>query len=241
MSEAAIREREVKRHWAEPGSRHDALVKAAKVGLPSLVGVLVAFLLMAPITNRAEVSFILDKNEVETAPERMRVESARYQGRDDKGQPFEISAAQAIQQTSDEPIVDIRGMLARLGLAKGPAEIRAVQGRYNIDQQKVAVSGPVRVSGPEGEQLLTRDVDIDLKTRTVASRGPALARMPVGQFQAGRLQADLGERVVAANGGVSGRVELGTFPAPRATADLDARTVVLDGGVRLKITQGAVR
>ena len=148
MSEAALREREVKRHWAEPGSRHDALVKAAKVGLPSLVGVLVAFLLMAPITNRSEVSFILDKNEVDTAPERMRVESARYIGRDDKGQPFEISAQRAIQPTSEQPIVDIHGMLARLGLAKGTAEIRANQGRYNLDQQKVAVVGPVRVSGP---------------------------------------------------------------------------------------------
>lgn len=241
MSEAALREREVKRHWAEPGSRHDALVRAAKVGLPSAVGVLVAFLLMTPLAKDTEVSFVLDKNQVDTAPERMRIESARYTGKDDKGQPFVISANQAIQQSSDEPIVNIRGMLARLGLAKGPAEIRAIRGRYNIDQQKVAVVGPVRVSGPEGEQLLTRDVNIDLKSRTVASRGPAVARTPVGQFEAGRLQADLGERVVAANGGVSGRVELGTFTAPRARADLDDRTVVLDGGVRLKITQGAVR
>lgn len=241
MSEAAIREREVRRHWAEPGSKHDALIKAAKVGLPSAVGVLAAFLLMAPLTKNTEVSFILDKNEVETAPERMRVEAARYQGRDDKGQPFEVSATQAIQQSSDEPIVNIRGMLARMGLAKGPTEIRAGQGRYNLDQQSVTVVGPVRVSGPEGEQLLTRDVDIDLKSRTVASRGPAVARMPVGQFQAGRIQADLGEKTVTARGGVRGRVELGTFTAPRATADLESRTVVLDGGVRLKITQGAVR
>jgi len=241
MSEAAVRNREVKRLWAEPGSKHDALIKAAKIGLPSAVGVLAAFLLTAPLTKNTEVSFILDKNEVETAPERMRVESARYQGRDDKGQPFEVSATQAIQQSSDEPIVNIRGMLARLGLAKGPAEIRAGQGRYNIDRQQVAVVGPVRVSGPEGEQLLTRDVDIDLKSRMVASRGPAVARMPVGQFQAGRIRADLGEKTVAASGGVSGRVELGTFQAPTARADLDTRTVVLDGGVRLKIEQGAVR
>ena len=241
MSEAALREREVKRHWAEPGSKHDALVKSAKVVLPSAVGVLVAFLLMAPLTNRGEVSFILDKNQVDTAPERMRIEAARYNGKDDKGQAFEISAQRAIQQSSDQPIVDIGGMMARLALAKGPAQIQANRARYNLDEQSVVVPGAVRVSGPEGEQLLTRDVGIDLKSRMVASRGPAVARMPVGQFRAGRLQADLGERVVAANGGVSGKVELGTFTAPRATADLDRRTVVLDGGVRLKITQGAVR
>ena len=241
MSEAAVREREFKQHWAEPGSKHDALVKTAKVVLPSAVGVLIAFLLMAPLTKRGEVSFILDKNQVDTAPERMRIEAARYNGKDDKGQAFEISAERAIQQSSDEPIVDISGMMARLSLAKGPAQIQANQGRYNLDEQSVTVAGPVRVTGPDGEQLLTRDVDIDLKSRMVASRGPAVARMPIGQFQAGRLQADLGERVVAANRGVSGKVELGTFTAPRMRADLDSRVVVLDGGVRLKITQGAVR
>ena len=72
MSEAAVRDREVKRHWAEPGSRHDLLVKAAKVGLPAGVGVLIAFLALAPLARNSEVSFILDKNQVETAPERMR-------------------------------------------------------------------------------------------------------------------------------------------------------------------------
>ena len=35
MSEAAMRgPRDVKRHWAEPGSRHDRVVRLAKFGLP---------------------------------------------------------------------------------------------------------------------------------------------------------------------------------------------------------------
>ncbi len=241
MSEAALRDRAHKQHWAEPGSRHDALVRALKIGLPSAVGVLAALLLMAPLTKQAEVSFILDKKKVNTAPERMRVEAARYTGRDDKGQPFEISAQQAIQQSSDLPIVDIQGMMARLGLAEGPAAIQAARGRYDLDRQQVAVNGPVRVSGPEGEQLVTRDVMVNLRERQVQSTGPVVARMPVGQFRAGNLSADLGARTVTLTDGVSGRVELGQFTAPRARADIDARTVVLDGGVRLKIVQGAVR
>ena len=241
MSEAALLERAEKRHWAEPGSRHDALVRTLKVGLPAAVGVLGALLLMAPLTKQAEVSFILDKNEVETAPERMRVEAARYSGRDNKGQPFEISAQQAIQQSSDQPIVDISGVMARLGLERGPASIQALRGRYDLDRQQIAVNGPVRVSGPEGEQLMTRDVMVSLKDRQVQSTGEVVARMPVGQFRAGNLSADLGSRTVTLTEGVSGKVELGSFTAPRARADIDARTVVMDGGVRLKIVQGAVR
>ena len=241
MSQAAIREREVKRHWAEPGSRHDLLVRAAKVGLPSAVGVLIAFLALAPLARNSEVSFILDKNEVDTAPERMRVEAARYTGRDDKGQPFVVQARRAIQQSSDRPIVDINGMFARLDLAKGPASIQAPFGRYNLDTSKVVIPGIVRVSGPEGQQLATRDVLVDLKTRTITSDGSVSGNMPVGDFNAGQLRADLGEKQVALSGGVSGRVELGQFVAGRMQADLENRVVVLDRGVRLKITQGAVR
>jgi lipopolysaccharide export system protein LptC len=212
MSEAASRERAFKQDWAVPGSRHDRLIKLAKIALPSAVGVLIAFLALAPLDREGDVSFILDKNEVDNAPERMRVEEARYVGEDDKGQPFQIVAQRALQQTSDEPIVDIWGMMARLGLAQGPLSIAANKARYDLDAQRVLVQGPVRVSGPDGYQLATSNVLVDLKSRSLESRGGVSGRMELGEFRAGRLQANLGER-----------------------------TVVLDKGARLKIVQGAVR
>ena len=85
MSEAAIRERVVKQRWAVPGSAHDSIVRWSKILLPSAVGVLIAVLMLAPLDKHGDVSFILDKKKVENAPERMRVETARYVGADDKG------------------------------------------------------------------------------------------------------------------------------------------------------------
>lgn len=241
MSKAAALQRERNQHWAEPGSRHDKLVRTLKIALPAAVGVIGAVFLMLPLTKQAEVSFILDKKDVATAPERMKIESARYTGTDDRGQPFVLQADRAVQQTSDVPVVGIEGMMARLGLRQGPATIQALRGRYDLDKQQVAVTGPVRVSGPEGEQLLTRDVLVDLKSRQVRSTGQISGRMPVGSFNASSLSADLGTKQVALTGGVSGKVELGTFQARRMRADLQNRVVVLDGGARLKITPGTVR
>jgi lipopolysaccharide export system protein LptC len=212
MSEAATRKREVKQRWAVPGSAHDRLVRWTKVVLPSAVGVLIAILVFAPLDKKGDVSFILDKKKVENAPERMRVESARYVGTDNKGQQFVMTANRAIQRSSDVPLVDIRGLFAQLGLAKGPLKIAANQGRYDLDTQKVAIDGPVHVAGPDGYRLATRDVLVDLKQRQLASNGPVSGQMRLGQFQAGQLRADLGER-----------------------------KVVLDGGARLKIVQGTVR
>jgi lipopolysaccharide export system protein LptC len=212
MSEAALREREVKQRWAVPGSKHDRLIRIAKVALPSAVGVLIAFLALSPLEDRGDVSFILDKNKVENAPERMRVDVARYVGEDDRGRPFQITARSAVQPTSDAPIVDIRGMLARLSLPQGPVTMVANLARYNLDEQQVRVVGPIRVAGPEGYRLSTSDVTVDLRERTVSGSGNVHGEMELGQFTAGRLQADL-----------------------------DERTVTLDQGARLKIVQGAVR
>jgi lipopolysaccharide export system protein LptC len=241
MSQAANLQREKAQHWAEPGSRHDKLIGTLKVALPAAVGVVAAVFLTLPLTNQQEVSFILDKKDVGRAEERMKIESARYSGTDDEGQPFVLAAQRAVQQTSDVPIVDITGIRARLGLQQGPATIQALRGRYDLDRQQVAVNGPVRVSGPEGEQLYTRDVLIDLKSRQVRSTGQISGRMPLGSFDAASLSADLGTRQVALTGGVTGQVRLGDFAATRMRADLVNRVVVLDGGVRLKITPGTVR
>jgi lipopolysaccharide export system protein LptC len=212
MSEAAIRRHDVKRHWAEPGSRHDRLVRYAKIGLPLIAVAFLLVLAIAPFDRRGDVSFILDKKEVDKAAERMRIETARYSGEDNKGNKFEITAERAIQQSSDQPIVDIEGMMARLGLAQGPVVIGANKGRYDLDTHLVDILGPVRVVGPDGYRLDTRDVSVDLRDRTMRSRGPAAGAMRLGQFQAGNLSADLGER-----------------------------RIVLGGGARLKIVQGAVR
>src|SRR5687767_3779571 len=107
MSDAAARERENRQHWAVPGSRHDKLIRFAKVALPSSVGVLIAFLALAPLDRSGDISFILDKKKVANAPERMRVEAARYVGKDNRGQKFAITANRAVQPSSDVPIVDI--------------------------------------------------------------------------------------------------------------------------------------
>jgi lipopolysaccharide export system protein LptC len=211
-AEAPARTRPSKQRWAVPGSAHDRIVRWTKVALPSAVGVLIAVLVFAPLEKKGDVSFILDKKKVQSAQERMLVEAPRYVGTDDKGQRFVIVANNAIQRSSDVPIVDIHGVNAQLAQPQGPLNMKANQGRYNLDTQKLAIDGPVNVVGGDGYRLNTRDVLVDLKQRKLASTGPVAGGMRLGDFQAGQLHADLG-----------------------------SRTVVLDGGARLKIVQGAVR
>ena len=211
MSVQAEHDRRIKRRWARPGSSHDRLVRLLKYGLPALAGLVLAFLALVPLEDRKEVSFLVDKNKIDQAAERLKVEDAQYRGQDETGRLFVLDAASAVQASSADPVLEIADMSARLLLNEGPAQITADRARFDPEANKVDVLGPVRFVTSDGYQLLTSDVMVDLHDRSLRSQGAVEGRMP-----------------------------LGTFSANRLTADLPERTVVLEGDARLHINQGVL-
>jgi lipopolysaccharide export system protein LptC len=206
MSEIAQRLLSQRRAWAHPGSVHDRIVRTLSWLLPAGIGVLAAFLVLSPLFTGGEVSFLLDKNKVDVARERLRVESAEYRGEDLKGRPFRLQAGSAVQKSSAEPIVQLNTLSAEIQLQEGPARIDANQGRYDMDNRQLAIDGPIRFRAADGYTLDTHDATIDLRTRRMRS-----------------------------GGAVSGRTPTGVFSGNRMTADLEKRTVSLDGNARLRI------
>lgn len=207
MSVQADQQRDVRRQWAQPGGSHDRLVGLLKNWLPVAVGVLSALLATAPFTGGDKVSFVLDKNKVEVAKERMRVTEALYRGQDSKGQPFSLRAGSAVQKSSREPVVDLSSMSARILLSDGPATLTAQKGRYDMETERVGIEGPVQFEAAGGYRLTTRDVGIDLKTRRMRSAGRVDGRIPIGTFSGDHLEADMTARTVTLNGRASLRIE----------------------------------
>lgn len=206
MSETARMARDQRHHWAVPGSSHDRVVRIALVLLPAGIGVLGAFLLISPLVMGGDVSFLLDPHKVDVAAERMRIQAATYRGTDTKGRPFQLNAGSAIQKSSADPVVQLKTLAADLQLQDGPARIRANQGRYNMNTDRVALDGPIAVTSANGYTMNTHDAELDLKTKQLAS-----------------------------GGAVTGTTPLGTFSGNRMHADLNAQTVRLDGNARLRI------
>jgi lipopolysaccharide export system protein LptC len=200
MSEQADQDTQVKRSWATPGGGHDRLVRILKIGLPAAIGVILAFLAFSPLENKQEVSFLLDKNKVETAPERLRMSAATYRGQDNQGQPFVLSAQSGLQQSSAQQVVDIRDINAQIQLDSGPARLNAGTARYNMENDHVDVVGPIQFSAADGYQMGTRDVSVDLRGRTMQSRGPVDGHMPLGRFTADQLSVNLPDRNVVLTG-----------------------------------------
>ena len=198
-SEARV-ERRRRRDWAMPGSSHDRVIAVARVVLPASVVMLTLALAAAPITSGRDISFVLSKDRVTTAKERMRISQALYRGEDQKGQPFQLNAVSAVQQTSADPIVKLDPLSAKIQLPSGPATIVSPKGRYNLNNQRVALDGPVTFHTADGYHLATHDVDLDMTTKKLASRNPVTGTMPLGTFSSDRMQADLDEKVVVLDG-----------------------------------------
>ncbi|HWK41222.1 MAG TPA: LPS export ABC transporter periplasmic protein LptC [Croceibacterium sp.] len=212
MSQQADQIRDRRRAFAAPGGSLDRAVRIVAVALPALVGAVAAAMLIAPLGPRGEVSFLLDRNKVATADDRLRVDRALYRGQDNKGQPFELSAGEALQRSASVPVVRLSDLTAQFQLRDGPALLSAPGGSYQIDDQQVAIDGTVDFASADGYKLAARGVAIDLP----------------------------GRRLVGSEG-VDGAIPAGTFSADTISADLDERTLTLEGNARLRMVPGKMR
>lgn len=201
-----------RQHLAAPGGRRDRIIGFLARALPMAVGVVVAMMVITPLSSRGEISFLLDRNKVALIDERLSVANAMYRGRDDQNRPFSLMAGDAVQRSSAEGLVRMQDLVAQLLLSEGPARLSAAGGIYDIDAETVAIDGPVRLAANDGYTMVARGVSVDLKTRTM--RG---------------------------DDGVSGEVPAGTFSANTIRADLGARIIILDGDARLTMIPGQLR
>lgn len=207
--------RDKRRAFATPGGFHDRLIGFLAKALPAAIGLIAAVMILAPLSQRGEISFLLDRNRVAVTDERLAVDKAMYQGQDNDGRPFSLTAGSAVQESSAVPVVMMQNLVAKILLADGPAEIKAPSGNYNYNTEQVSVPGPVNFSAADGYQMVTNGVGIDLKTRRVAGSGGVQGSVPTGTFSASKIMADLGERTVTLEGNARLRMVPGKLRMPQ--------------------------
>ena len=212
MTVQADQIRDRRRAFAAPGGSLDRMVRWLAVGLPALVGVIAALMIVSPLSPRGEVSFLLDRNRVSIAEDRLRVDNAVYRGNDTRGRPFSVSAGEAVQHSVTEPVVRMRDLVARMLLQEGPAVLTADLGRYDYSTERVLVDSQVRLTAADGYRMTASGVAVNLTDKTLVG-----------------------------SGGIEGATPAGTFSANSLRADLDARTVTLEGNARLRMVPGRMQ
>lgn len=212
MTQKADNLRGRRQHFAAPGGFHDRMVRMVAVGMPALIGALLAVLVIAPFSPRGEISFLLDRNKVAMVNDRLRVISAMYRGQDDSGRNFSVIAGSAVQHSQQRNEVEMRDITARVMLTDGPASLTTGAGVYDFAKQQIDVPTPVNFETSDGYRMVTGGADINIGKRLLVSQGRAEGRIPAG-----------------------------TFSADRISADLEARTITLDGHARLTMEPGKLK
>ncbi len=191
---------------ALPGSSRDGFFGLLKWLLPALAFGVLATIVIWPLTRVQEFSFLLDKQKVAMAKDRLKLDNAVYRGETTKGEAFIIRAGGAVQHSSAVPIVELQRLDALLAMADGPATVKAPTGRYFMDTDKLQINGPVRLDSAAGYSLDSATVDIDLNSRKVETDAAVNGELPIGKFRAGRMHGDIQGRSVVLEGGAHLRI-----------------------------------
>jgi len=200
MTLRAEQMRDRRQVFAAPGGSHDRMVRILAVVLPGLIGALLAVMVLAPLSPRGEISFLLDRTKVAMVDDRMRALGAMYRGQDDKGRSFSVNAGSAVQHSASRQEVVMKDVTARMQLDDGPAMMDAAEGTYDFGRQEITVPGPVNVQTADGYHMMTQGAAINLDRRMLASRGLVTGRIPIGTFSADRFYADLDTREIRLDG-----------------------------------------
>ena len=203
-----------RQRFAAPGGSHDRLVRLLAFVLPVGVGIVAAFMVITPLSPRGEISFLLDRNEVAVIDERLRVDNALYRGQDAKGRPFSLTADEAVQRSSVEGIVRMDDLVARMLMDAGPARVEAPGGRYDINEEIIAVNGAMRMVAADGYRMRASGVSLDLGDKTLEGSGGVEGAIPAGTFRADRLDADLEDRRITLTGNAQLRMVPGKLRMP---------------------------
>ncbi len=241
MSRRAERQRTRRQTFAAPGGGFDRLIAFLRVALPSAVGALIAILLVTPLIHRDESSFVLDKDKVERAPERLQASNALYRGNDDKGRPFALSAGSALQRNAAPGQVQLRDLAARIMLDDGPAAIHAKAGIYDIESQIARIPGQLSFQAEPGYRLTTGNAVIAFGPQSLTADGGVTGSTDLGDFKGDRLSADLANRKLIVSGNVTGTTRVGPFRSSRLVVDLAKGTVALDGNAKVRVNQKRLR
>lgn len=220
-----------------PGSFHDYLVKTLRVIFPMIIVALVTFLILTPLTVSDELSFVLDKDQVDMAPERLKVTDALYRGEDGQGRPFSLKAGSAVQKSSDVPVLEMEDFVGRIIFNSGPAILSGNRGSYDLDTEILRVNGPLSYESQAGNEFTASNVAIQLRDQSFESFDRVTGKTNFGTFNANRIEGALGNRKITLSGNVNGTSKFGTYRADNAIGDLNNRTIILEGNARLTVNR----
>jgi lipopolysaccharide export system protein LptC len=185
--------------------RHSALIHVLRRALP-LTGVILLLLIggwAAVNTLFWRLGAAAHKGDMA-----IRMLKPNFQGRDDKGQPYLLSAASALRDDGDSARVSLEDPVFTLGsAATGQTHVRAKHGVYREDTRILNLTGDVHLDDANGYHFVTEHAVIDTQKNNVDGELHVDGRGPLGQIAASSYAVRDGGAHVYFTGQVKARIE----------------------------------
>jgi lipopolysaccharide export system protein LptC len=161
--------------------RRHVMVQMAKWLLPGMALMLLSAIVLWPELERSEErSRYAFRRATQQHAEALRVTQPRYQGIDELGRPYTVTADLAQQPGSDE-VLDLTAPRADIVMTDGAwIYIQAEAGRYNRPDRHLDLSGAVTIYHDNGTMMKTDAAAVDLAQGEAEGDKPVAAQGPFG-------------------------------------------------------------
>lgn len=180
-----------------PGAlaRRRWLITAAKFALPVIALLLLSTIALWPEIENAKEKTRRVMSAQGTAVEGVRVRDARYNGMDDRGRPFTVTAATAVQHGAER--VDLTAPNGDMTLENGTwINVHSRDGVFMRTSQQLDLSGDVVMYRDDGTTMTTASVAVDIKAGAASGAEPTHVEGPFGTLDgAGFITLDKGAAI----------------------------------------------
>jgi lipopolysaccharide export system protein LptC len=165
-------------------ARRSTVVTVGKKLLPVAAVALLVALALAPSwhsgSEKERVTYHVGSAQADDAS---RMQGARYHGLDQQGQPFTVTAGNAVQQGPDD--VALTKPVGDITLKSGAwLDLSSDAGMFNQKSQILHLNGHVALYRNDGTTVTTTKADINLQTGSAQGSAPTDVQGPFGTLHA---------------------------------------------------------
>ncbi|MDE1152853.1 MAG: LPS export ABC transporter periplasmic protein LptC [Micavibrio sp.] len=199
------------------GGGYTWFVRITKIALPLAAVVIIGLIIYHMSAPRQALQLADIPVQEKTTPGQSELISARYEGTDDAGRKYVVTADKAVRDMTTLQAVRMTNPKGEIALdANGWLKVAAKDGLYDNGAGALQLTNGVKITHSSGYEMSLQNVDIDMQNQHAISRNPVTVTGPSGDIAAQGLEVTDDGNLVIFAGPAKMTLRNLKAPAPKA-------------------------
>lgn len=182
---------------------YSKIIRYMRLALPVVAVVIVAVLFV--FSGQQDITIEIEDDAarpvISAKVGRNELLSPKFESRDQKGQPYTVTADRAFQGSGNENLVILENPFADMLLSSGHwAGAKADRGGFRQDTQRLFLNGNVQLFEDQGYHLLTDELHVNLQQNLVWTDIDVSVQGPDAYLEAKGMTANQGQEIIRFTG-----------------------------------------